>query len=155
MIELEPDFVRIYPTLIIKNTQLYEMYKAKKYIPWSLKRMIELVKESMKKFKNANIPVIRVGLHAEPSMLENLIAGPYHPSFRYLVESLIARDKMAALIDRLEIIPPIITFKVPSREVSLYLGHKKDNIQALRNQFGVKNIIFQQTGNHEDLQLVA
>ena len=154
-IQLEPDFVRIYPTLVIKNTQLYEMYKAKKYIPWSLNRMIGLVKESVKKFKNANIPVIRVGLHADPSMLENLIAGPYHPSFRYLVESLIARDKMAALIDRLETIPPIITFKVPSREVSLYLGHKKDNIQALRNKFGVKNIIFQKTGNHEDLHLVA
>ena len=154
-IQLEPDFVRIYPTLVIKNTQLYEMYKAKKYVPWSLNRMIGLVKESVKKFKNANIPVIRVGLHADPSMLENLIAGPYHPSFRYLVESLIARDKMAALIDRLETIPPIITFKVPSREVSLYLGHKKDNIQALRNKFGVKNIIFQQTGNHEDLHLVA
>ena len=155
VIELEPDFVRIYPTLIIKNTQLYEMYKEKKYMPWSLNRMIGLVKESMKKFKNANIPVIRVGLHSDPSMLENLIAGPYHPSFRYLVESLIARDKMAAMIDRLEIIPSIITFKVPAREVSLYLGHKKDNIQALRNQFGIKTILFQQTGNHEDLQLVA
>ncbi len=155
VIELKPDFVRIYPTLIIKNTQLYEMYKANKYIPWSLNRMIGLVKESMKKFKNANIPVIRVGLHSDPSMLENLIAGPYHPSFRYLVESLIARDKMAALINRLEIIPSMITFKVPSREVSLYLGHKKDNIQALKNQFGIKTILFQQTGNHEDLQLVA
>ena len=155
VIELKPDFVRIYPTLVIKNTQLYEMYKAKKYIPWNLDRMILLVKESMKKFKNANIPVIRVGLHSDPSMLENFIAGPYHPSFRYLVESLIARDKMAALIDRLEIIPSVITFKVPSREVSLYLGHKKDNIQALRNQFGIKTILFQQPGNHEDLQLVA
>ena len=155
VIELGPDFVRIYPTLIIKNTQLYELYKEKKYIPWGLDRMIGLVKESMKKFKKANIPVIRVGLHADPSMLENLIAGPYHPSFRYLVESLIARDKMAALIDRLEIIPQIITFKVPSREVSLYLGHKKDNIQALKNIFGIKKIIFQQVGNLENLQMIA
>ena len=155
VIELEPDFVRIYPTLIIKNTQLYEMYKAKKYIPWSLNRMVELVKESMKKFKNANIPVVRVGLHADPSMLKNLIAGPYHPAFRYLVESLIARDKMAALIDRMEIIPSIITFKVPSREVSLYLGHKKANIQALKKQFGIKKIQFEQKGNHEFLELVA
>ena len=155
VIELKPDFVRIYPTLVIKNTQLYEMYKAKKYIPWSLDRMILLVKESMKKFKNANIPVIRVGLHSGPSMLKNLIAGPYHPSFRYLVESLIARENMVTLIDRLENVPSIIIFKVPSRQVSLYLGHKKDNIQALRNQFGIKKIMFQQTGNHEGLELVA
>ena len=99
--------------------------------------------------------MIRVGLHSDPSMLENLVAGPYHPSFRYLVDSLIARDKMVALIDGMETIPPIITFKIPSREVSLYLGYKKDNIQALRNQFGVKKIMFQQTGNHEGLELVA
>ena len=117
--------------------------------------MILLVKEAMKKFKNANIPVIRVGLHAEPAMLEKFVAGPYHPSFRYLVDSLIARDEMAALIEHLNIIPSVVTFIVPSREVSLYLGHKKDNIQALINQFGVKNIIFQQTGNLEDLELVA
>ena len=155
VIELEPDFVRIYPTLVIKNTQLYDMYKEKKYIPWNLNRMIGLVKESMIKFKKASIPVIRVGLHTDPSMLKNLIAGPYHPSFRYLVESSIALDKMAALIDRLETVPQIVTIKVPSRQVSLYLGHKKDNIQALKNKFGIKNIIFQKIGNNEDLQLVA
>ena len=114
-----------------------------------------VVKEAMKKFKIANIPIIRVGLHADPSMLENFVAGPYHPSFRYLVDSLIARDEMTALIEQLNFIPSVITFKVPSREVSLYLGHKNDNIQALRKQFGIKKIIFQQTGNHEVLQLGA
>ncbi|MZG54104.1 MAG: radical SAM protein [Nitrospinae bacterium] len=155
VIELEPDFVRIYPTLVIKNTQLYKMYEDGKYTPWSLDRMVGLVKEAMNEFKNANIPVIRVGLHADPSMLANLVAGPYHPSFRYLVDSLIARDKMTALIDRLETIPDNITFKVPSREVSLYLGHKKDNIRNLKNKFGIEKIVIDHTANQEELQLVA
>ena len=141
--------------MVIKNTRLYETYKAGEYIPWSLDRMVRLVKDAIEQFEIANIPIIRVGLHAEPSMLNNLIAGPYHPSFRYLVDSLIAREKMEAIIENLNLIPPRITFKVPTKEVSLYLGHKKDNIRTLRKKFGIEKIVIQQTSNLEDLQMVA
>jgi len=155
VIGLMPDFVRIYPTLVIKNTELYEMYKLGKYLPWKLNRMVRLVKDALIAFQKENIPVIRVGLHADPSMLENFVDGPYHPAFRYLVDSLIAREKMFNLIDQLQEIPEALTFKVPSRQVSLYLGHKKDNIQAIQNMYGINNILIQQIGDQEDLQLVA
>ena len=59
------------------------------------------------------------------------------------------------LIDQLQKIPEAITFKVPSRQVSLYLGHKKDNIQAIQNMYGINKILIQQIGDQEDLQLVA
>ena len=155
VIGLMPDFVRIYPTLVIKNTELYEMYKLGKYLPWKLNRMVRLVKDALIAFQKENIPVIRVGLHADPSMLENFVDGPYHPAFRYLVDSLIAREKMFNLIDQLQEIPEALTFKVPSRQVSLYLGHKKDNIQAIQNMYGINKILIQQIGDQEDLQLVA
>jgi histone acetyltransferase (RNA polymerase elongator complex component) len=155
VIGLKPDFVRIYPTLVIKNTKLYKMYKLGKYFPWKLNRMVLLVKDALLAFQSANIPVIRVGLHSDPSMLENLVDGPYHPSFRYLVDSLIARENMIDLIDQLKSIPQKLTFKVPSRQVSLYLGHKKDNIQSIQNLYGIKNIFVQQIGDQEKLQLVA
>jgi histone acetyltransferase (RNA polymerase elongator complex component) len=155
VIGLKPDFVRIYPTLVIKNTKLYQMYKLGKYLPWKLNRMVRLVKDALLAFQSENIPVIRVGLHSDPSMLENLVDGPYHPAFRYLVDSLIAREKMFDLIDQLHRIPQTLTFKVPSRQVSLYLGHKKDNIQAIQNVYGINNIFIQQIGDQEDLQLVA
>jgi histone acetyltransferase (RNA polymerase elongator complex component) len=155
VIGLEPDFVRIYPTLVIKNTDLYEMYNSGSYVPWSLERMIQLVKNALKAFKKFDISVIRVGLHADPSMLENLVDGPYHPSFRYLVESRIARDRMFDLIESLPEIPSTISFRVPSRHVSLFLGHKKDNISAIKSRYGIRNILIQQIGNLEDLQLVA
>ena len=155
VIGLMPDFVRIYPTLVIKNTELYEMYKLGKYLPWKLNRMVRLVKNALIVLQKENIPVIRVGLHVDPSMLENFVDGPYHPAFRYLVDSLIAREKMFNLIDQLQEIPEALTFKVPSRQVSLYLGHKKDNIQAIQNMYGINNILIQQIGDQEDLQLVA
>ena len=155
VIGLKPDFVRIYPTLVIRNTKLYEMYKLGEYLPWKLNRMVRLVKDALLAFQKEDIPVIRVGLHSDPSMLENLVDGPYHPAFRYLVDSLIAREKMFDLIDGLQSLPNTLTFKVPSRQVSLYLGHKKDNIQAIQNMYGINNIFIQQIGDHEDLQLVA
>ena len=155
VISLRPDFVRIYPTLIIKNTALFKMYSRGEYLPWSLDRMLQLVKAAMIEFEKAEIPVIRVGLHSDPSMLENLVDGPYHPSFRYLVDSLIAMDKMVSMIERLKNIPPELTFIVPSKKVSLYLGHKKSNIQKIKKIFGINNIILKQTGDHEELKLVA
>jgi histone acetyltransferase (RNA polymerase elongator complex component) len=155
VIGLKPDFVRIYPTLVIKNTKLYEMYKLGEYLPWKLNRMVRLVKDALLAFQKENVPVIRVGLHSDPSMLESLVDGPYHPAFKYLVDSLIAREKMFNLIDELHSLPKSLTFKVPSREVSLYLGHKKDNIQAIQNMYGINNIFIQQIGDQEDLQLVA
>jgi histone acetyltransferase (RNA polymerase elongator complex component) len=154
VIGLKPDFVRIYPTLVIRNTKLYEMYKLGEYRPWGLDRMVCLVKDSLQAFQRENIPVIRVGLHSDPSMLENLVVGPYHPSFRYLVDSLIARENMIDLIDQLQSIPKKLTFKVPSRQVSLYLGHKKDNIQAIQNLYGINKIFIEQIGDQEKLQLV-
>ena len=155
VISLKPDFVRIYPTLVIKNTELFEMYNFGNYVPWSLDRMIELVKISLIAFQKADIPAIRVGLHADPSMLENFVAGPYHPSFKYLVDRLIARDKMFNLLNRLGEHPKSITFKVPSRQVSLFLGHKKDNILAIKEKFGIHNILLKQIDNQKDIELVG
>jgi histone acetyltransferase (RNA polymerase elongator complex component) len=155
VISLKPDFVRIYPTLVIKNTKLYEMYRLGEYLPWKLNRMVRLVKDALLEFQSENISVIRVGLHSDPSMLENFIDGPYHPAFRYLVDSLIAREKMFDLINQLQIVPQTLTFKVPSRQVSLYLGHKKDNIQAIQNWYGINTVLIKQIGNQEILQLVA
>ena len=155
VIDLRPDFVRIYPTLVIRNTMLFKMYSRGEYLPWSLDRMLQLVKAAMIEFEKVDIPVIRVGLHSDPSMLENLVDGPYHPSFRYLVDSLIARDKMVSMIERLKNIPTDLTFIVPSKKVSLYLVHKKNNIDKIKKLFGINNIFLQQTGNQEDLKLVA
>jgi histone acetyltransferase (RNA polymerase elongator complex component) len=155
VIGLKPDFVRIYPTLVIKNTKLYEMYRLGEYLPWKLNRMVRLVKDALLAFQSENISVIRVGLHSDPSMLENFVDGPYHPAFRYLVDSLIAREKMFDLINQLQIVPQTLTFKVPSRQVSLYLGHKKDNIHAIQNRYGINTILIKQIGDQEILQLVA
>ena len=155
VINLSPDFVRIYPTLVIKNTRLFDMYRQGTYTPWNLERMIEAVKEAVVQFKKNGIPVIRVGLHPDQSLLENYVDGPFHPSFRYLVDSRIARDQMINMIRTLEQIPSSVSFRVPSKKLSNFVGHKKENLSITKSIFGLESISIQQGGIAEHLELVA
>lgn len=72
VIALRPDFVRIYPTLVIRGTRLFDLYNQQSYFPWSLERTIKALKKEVKKFRNHCIPVIRLGLHSDRSMLGNI-----------------------------------------------------------------------------------
>ena len=80
-----PDFVRIYPTLVVRDTPLYSIYKKGEYTPWPLDEMVEVCARVYKMFERASIRVIRMGLQPTKELEANLVAGPYHPSFRQLV----------------------------------------------------------------------
>ena len=92
--KINPDFVRVYPTLTIKDTELERLYYMKKYIPMSLEDSIYLCKYVYILFEYYNIPIIRLGLQSSDNISEDgdVVAGPYHPAFRELVESSIYKD---------------------------------------------------------------
>ncbi len=82
---LTPDFVRVSPTVVIKDTPLYEMYADGRYRAWELNGMVDVCRAVCRIFKEARIPVVRIGLHWTDDLAENLVAGPVHPSFAQLV----------------------------------------------------------------------
>lgn len=84
---LEPDTVRIYPTVIMKNTALGELYLKGEYIPYGFDQTVELCSEMLLMFMEKKIKVIRLGLHYSDELLRDRLAGPYHPAFRELCES--------------------------------------------------------------------
>ncbi len=83
---LGPDFVRIYPVLVIKGTALHDMYLRGLYRPWPLDDMVSLCRGICRIFKEHDIRVIRMGLHPSEELRAGFVAGPFHPSFRQLVE---------------------------------------------------------------------
>jgi len=87
-IHMKPDFVRIYPALVIAGTELEWMYRTKQYIPLSLDEAIALCAEMWVELMREGIPVIRLGLHSSDDLRAHgtIVAGPFHPSFRQLVE---------------------------------------------------------------------
>ena len=140
-----PDFVRIYPALVVRGTALHEMYQRGEYEPWSLDRTVNALKIAVNRFEAAGIPVIRLGLHPEPSLLAHMVAGPHHPALRSLVDSRIGFDTLSDLLSRQGVLPERVTFNVPLRKLSNYTGHRKENILLLKERFAIKELVFTQT----------
>ncbi len=86
VIALRPHFARIYPALVISGTPLEGLYRSGAYTPWSLDEMVRICREMIRLFRKARIPVIRIGLRPAVELEEKVVAGPYHPSIRQLVE---------------------------------------------------------------------
>ncbi|GJL78297.1 MAG: hypothetical protein NPINA01_12860 [Nitrospinaceae bacterium] len=154
-LKLNPDFVRLYPTLVIRNTKLFEMYREGKYTPWSLERTVENLKTAVKRYRKNDIPVIRMGLHPDPSMLENYVDGPYHPSLRYLVDCRIGLDEMIERIRGRKKLTGAVKFRVPLNTTSIYVGHKRENIRKLKEMFGLEKITLHAENDCDRLQLIA
>ena len=154
-LRFKPDFVRIYPALVVRGTALYEMYKNGEYIPWSLDRAVNSLKGAVKRFEDAGIPVIRLGLHPEPSLLANIVDGPHHPALRSLVDSRICFDILSDLLSREAVLPDRVTFKVPLRKISNYTGHRKENILMLKEKFAIKELVFMQAPDLIVPELIA
>ncbi|GFR36515.1 hypothetical protein TCEA9_23270 [Thermobrachium celere] len=100
IVELRPNFVRIYPTLVIKDTYLEVLYKSGMYKPLELDEAVKICKELYKIFYKNEIYILRIGLQAseELTLGKSVIAGPFHPAFRALVESSILNEMIYSII---------------------------------------------------------
>lgn len=135
--ELEPDFVRIYPTLVLKDTYLEKMYKSGEYKPQSVEEAVSTLKMIMPVFAEKNIPVIRVALAVteEISPGAAVVAGPFHPAIRELAEGEIYFDKMCDLLNSDE---SVNVFFVNEKEISKAVGNAKINIKRIFEKYGTK-----------------
>ena len=126
---LKPDTMRIYPTVIMKNTELQRLYESHIYEPMGLDESVELCSDLLLLFDKFNISVIRLGLHDSESLHENMIAGCYHPAFRELCESKILFDNCLSILEDMDE-KNVIIYVNPST-VSKMIGHKRENIIKL------------------------
>ena len=124
LIKLKPKMIRIYPVLVIKGTKLAEDYENGTYKPLTLVQAVEVCKELVRMFDKKNIDVIRVGLQNTDEIsnpeLENseVLAGPYHPAFRQLVESSMWYDAIVEKIKKLNIKVKRVEVEVNSEDVN-------------------------------------
>ena len=75
--------VRIYPVIVIKGTELADMWVKNRYRPLGLKEAIERAARLIMYFEKHNIKVIRCGLHPSEGLVsgDEYLAGPFHPAF--------------------------------------------------------------------------
>jgi len=84
---LKPDFVRIYPSVVLKETPMHKMYLNGAYQPWGLDEMVLVCAQAKRIMDEAGISIIRMGLQTTADLAASYVAGPFHPSFRQLVEA--------------------------------------------------------------------
>ncbi len=135
IIALKPDFVRIYPTLVLKDTMLARMYEKGEYKPQTLPEAVNLCKELIKMFRESGIEVIRVALVTTDEISDKgaVIAGPFHSAFRELAEGEIYYDEISAAIENGA---DARTFYVNPRELSKAIGNGKRNLKRIKERYG-------------------
>lgn len=132
ILKLAPDTVRIYPTVVLKNTHLGDLYLKGEYLPPNADESASFCAELLQMFENAGVRVIKLGLHSSETVEEDMIAGAYHPAFRELCEGYIYLQKMR---EKLELYPKSGEYDifVSEKALSKAKGQNKRNEKALKN----------------------
>ena len=120
---MQPDFVRIYPTLVIGHTKLADMYRQGIYEPLTLDEAVCRCRDIAALFLAHNIPIIRMGLHNTQSLQEGLIAGPFDEAFGALVYSSLAAEHMKMLQEKSD----CQSITANKNYLPLLFGHKGSN----------------------------
>lgn len=126
IVKLKPDTVRIYPTIVLKNTDLAVLYTDNIYKPQSLEDAVNLCSKLLLLFYKNNINVIRLGLHSIEK--DTYIAGPWHPAFSELCYSKIFLENAKELLN----VAGNYILYVNNSSVSKMIGQHKENINALK-----------------------
>ncbi len=142
IVGLSPDFVRIYPTVVLDQSPLAKWYQEGKYHPLSLKEAVFQTKTIYLIFKKAGIPVIRMGLQASQELDEKstLLAGPYHPAFGHLVLSEIYMERLCAHFQKYPPMQKKIEIFANPTCISRIRGINNNNIQHLKIKFKLNQI---------------
>ncbi|WP_353093893.1 radical SAM protein [Tissierella praeacuta] len=139
-IKLSPYCVRIYPTLVIKDTYLEKQFLDGEYLPISFKESIELSSLLLMLYKINNIDVIRIGLQPTENIQlgKDVVAGPFHPAFRQVVESNIFRLLLEYYFDKKKIQTnnKKLVIDSNSKNISSISGQKSSNIKYFMDKYG-------------------
>ena len=139
---LKPDFVRIYPTLVLAGSPLSKWYHLGKYTPLSLSAAILQTKHLFLMFQKKGIAVIRMGLQASDELSKNdvVLAGPYHPAFGHLVYASIYLDTLRQMISPIAFKTNSVQISVNPKDISRVTGLKKQNLALLKKEFDLFQI---------------
>lgn len=156
-LELHPDGVRIYPTVVIADTELEKMYLDGCYQPLSLEDAVQLTAEAALAFRKAGISILRMGLHSSDLSQNNgVIAGPYHPAFGELVEGRLCLWQMREQLRKEDLRKGgEFVFRVEPREISRMVGQKRINIRTLEEEFGIRIRVTGRSSEPEEVRPVS
>jgi histone acetyltransferase (RNA polymerase elongator complex component) len=135
IIELKPDGVRIYPTVIVKDTVLCDMWQAGTYREHTVEDAVRVCSRIVPLFRDAGIPIIRMGLNPTEDLSNgDALGGAYHPALGELVHSRIMLNKARTLLTGIPA-GSRVTLGVNRSDVSKMIGQHRCNVTSLISEF--------------------
>jgi histone acetyltransferase (RNA polymerase elongator complex component) len=151
---LIPDFVRIYPTLVLLGSVLAKWFREGRYRPLSLDEAVDLSMKLYLFFRQRGIPVIRTGLQPSEELASgrSVIAGPYHPAFGHLVQSACYLEAVRGALRRRPVWTGAIDLRVHPSNISRMRGQGNANCAMLQKEFGFSGVrVVADSGLQDDL----
>ena len=140
LIALGPDGVRVYPTVIVRDTALCDMWQAGEYREHTVEDAVRVCAKIVPLFEAANIPIIRLGLNPTEELSGGAaVGGAYHPALGELVKSRILLEKARALLSGVE--PGSrVTLTVGRGKASQMAGQHRENIRRLTEEYALTDL---------------
>lgn len=135
LIALRPDGVRIYPTVIVRDTALYDLWRSGRYAEHTVEEAVRVCARLLPLFEAAGIPVIRLGLNPTEELSGGgAVGGAYHPALGELVKNRLCRERLEETLSALPGAKQV-TLGVHPSLLSQMLGQKRENVRYLEERF--------------------
>lgn len=138
IVKLKPKYVRIHPTLVLKGTPLEKMYKDGEYKPLSLDAAVGLTENVVRIYREAGIGIIRIGLHPSDFLVDNIVAGPWHPAFRELVEGHYLVNEAASQLTFYR--GQSVELNIAPQDETYIRGENNNNYNKLKSLYDLKDL---------------
>ena len=147
---LKPHGVRVYPTVIVRNTPLYHMWKNGTYQEHTVEDAVRVCAKVIPIFDEACIPVIRLGLNPTEDLSAGEAAGgAYHPALGELVRSRMMLEQVRAMLAQ-QTCGPHLVLTVGKGKTSQMIGQRRCNINALCEEFHLRTVKVRELSEKSD-----
>ncbi len=139
LVKFKPKTIKIFPVLVLKNTNLEKEYEEGRYEPITINQAVEICKELVYLFNRKKINILKIGLQSTQivNSLNNVIAGPYHEVFEQLVLDSVWYDSIVDKIKKFNVKVKEVEIKVNPLDVNSVIGYNMENAKKLKDVYEV------------------
>ena len=137
---------RIYPCIVVKDTELEIMHNSGEYKALTIEDAVRRSAKLYTYFTENDVKVLRIGLHTSDELDSTAyVAGPYHKNFAEMVFSHIWKEKLTNIKTESK----DIIINVPESQINHAIGWKGENKKLLLERFD--NVEFK-SQSHKDAE---
>ena len=133
LLRLKPAFIRVYPLVVLRDTPLHTAFQEKSFSPLSLAEAVLRALFIYLQAETHGIKVIKMGLTESEFLKGEIVAGPQHPAFGYLVRSEAFYLAVTKICEE-HGLSGQITLLINRKDVPHLTGYRRSNLKRLEQR---------------------